>query len=1074
MSCEDRSCDCACGCDGGCQGDCACAGACARATALEAPMPRPGLDVLNVRIGDYGRFLAAATQALSSKDAPALQALGTRDPADPAIALVDAWAVAADVLTFYRERLTNEGYLRCARDERSLRWLASEVGYKPRPGVAATAWLAYMMDANAAPVHIPVGAKAQTSPNGNEQMQVFETLEALEARYEWSAMLPRQTRMPPIDMVDALSRDSIKLAGTATAARPGERLIFAFGYGPAQQAVREIAEAKVDVLNGCVDVSLIARLSPAQASEAGELLSASQRLSEIVLAAAGAETPEKILSQFGLLVLTSFFLGGSATDAHALSEALAKDRVNAPRAKNAMEHCVKAFASIIAPAPPERVLAKGADIDSALVRVGTPATAQPNSARKLDQSALDGLASSGARRGALLKQASPQLDDRLYQAWRAMPANGATAATAPEVYILRTVTSPYGAAAPKKDFAKMLEWGVELADAQPGAAYLDSVLPNLARGSLALVDVPLDAVPTDAMLARVAALKSPDELEGARFLRLARVASTQVVGRGDYGLNGRVTRLGLVDAETGKVPLQVINTDKVNERAAGISGLRRTVYAVQSELVTLAEQPIDDADVAGSFIDMDSLLDGIQIGRWVIVQGERTDMVVNDQPLPGIVGGELALVAGVEQRPYPKSPGDTLHTTLTLAASLAYSYKRSTVKVYGNVVKASHGERVAETIGSGSAMTRLQQFALRRAPMTFLPAVTTSGVQGTQLVRVNNVRWKEVDSLLDAGSTERVYEMSNDASGVAGFTFGDGIHGARLPSGQGNVRATYRAGIGAVGNARAGQIVQLATRPLGVNSVVNPLAASGGADRDGSERIRANVPLATQSLSPLSRLVSVADYSYFARRYAGVGQAEVRKLSDGAFECIHVTLAGVGDAPLRANDDLVSSLREAYAAFGDPALPVVIDIRELVALFIQARVTVLPDYDWETVEPAIRGRLLDAFSFDRRRLAQSVYLSEVISAIQSVMGVDWVDLEVLGGLSEVELRDKDALALAVQGMQAQITQGSAQRVVHVRAADRATDAAGALSASEKQSRFVSAQVAYLMPDVPGTLVLNRA
>src|SRR4029079_16805141 len=99
----------------------------------------------------------------------------------PAIAWLDAWSIAADVLTFYRERLTNEGYLRTARDEQALRELAALVGYKPRPGGAATAYLSYQMEATAAPVPIPAGAKAQSVPAPGERMQTFETGEPFTA-----------------------------------------------------------------------------------------------------------------------------------------------------------------------------------------------------------------------------------------------------------------------------------------------------------------------------------------------------------------------------------------------------------------------------------------------------------------------------------------------------------------------------------------------------------------------------------------------------------------------------------------------------------------------------------------------------------------------------------------------------------------------------------------------------------------------------------------------------------------------------------------------------------------------------
>ena len=53
-----------------------------------------------------------------------LAALTTRAPDDPAIALLDAWATVADVLTFYQERIANEGFLRTATERRSVLELA--------------------------------------------------------------------------------------------------------------------------------------------------------------------------------------------------------------------------------------------------------------------------------------------------------------------------------------------------------------------------------------------------------------------------------------------------------------------------------------------------------------------------------------------------------------------------------------------------------------------------------------------------------------------------------------------------------------------------------------------------------------------------------------------------------------------------------------------------------------------------------------------------------------------------------------------------------------------------------------
>ena len=113
---------------------------------------RPGLAALSYRVGTHSSFLETMLARLSTSrltptagtlDArglptttySALGGLNTRDPSDFSIALLDAWATVADVLTFYQERIANEGYLRTATERRSVVELARLIGYTPRPGV---------------------------------------------------------------------------------------------------------------------------------------------------------------------------------------------------------------------------------------------------------------------------------------------------------------------------------------------------------------------------------------------------------------------------------------------------------------------------------------------------------------------------------------------------------------------------------------------------------------------------------------------------------------------------------------------------------------------------------------------------------------------------------------------------------------------------------------------------------------------------------------------------------------------------------------------------------------------------
>ena len=219
---------------------------------------RPGLSALSYRAGTYAKFFETMVARLSNYEIPTgefdpngdpillrpLTGLTTREQSDPAIALLDAWALVADVLTFYDERIANEGYLRTATERRSVLELARLIGYAPRPGVSATAWFAYTIDEDRSvtppkgmEVTIPAGSRAQSVPEPGELPQPFETAEPLRARTAWNTLKPRMSRpqtaqsrdtplhqrqrrtpLPPVDLFS----DFVKKAPSAPASVVGD------------------------------------------------------------------------------------------------------------------------------------------------------------------------------------------------------------------------------------------------------------------------------------------------------------------------------------------------------------------------------------------------------------------------------------------------------------------------------------------------------------------------------------------------------------------------------------------------------------------------------------------------------------------------------------------------------------------------------------------------------------------------------------------------------------------------------------------------------------------------------------
>jgi len=223
-----------------------CCGCCDGIT-VETPREvsnRDGLSAIAYRVGEYSQFHASLLALLSSSTLSQLSALQTRDGDDFTIALIDAFACAADVLTFYQERIANESYLRTAVERVSLQEMGKLIGYRLRPGVAAETWLAMALETPPSPPKtlgrepgnfvtgvpqsrsLDVGLKVQSIPGPGERPQTFETLEALaEARPEWNAMQPwlSEKRAP------VLKDNHVYLTGIRTNLKSGDALVIVGG-----------------------------------------------------------------------------------------------------------------------------------------------------------------------------------------------------------------------------------------------------------------------------------------------------------------------------------------------------------------------------------------------------------------------------------------------------------------------------------------------------------------------------------------------------------------------------------------------------------------------------------------------------------------------------------------------------------------------------------------------------------------------------------------------------------------------------------------------------------------------------
>ena len=335
---------------------------------------------------------------------------------------------------------------------------------------------------------------------------------------------------------------------------------------------------------------------------------------------------------------------------------------------------------------------------------------------------------------------------------------------------------------------------------------------------------------------------------------------------------------------------------------------------------------------------------------------------------------------------------DRDRTSLKLAAALRHVYERATVRINANVAPATHGETVEAILGSGDGSRANQRFRLGQAPLTYVSANTPSGARSTLEVRVNDVLWSEVPTLYQAADTARQYQTSQDDDGFTTVRFGDGIEGTRLPSGESNVRARYRKGLGTAGNVAATRLTTLLSRPLGVSEVTNPEAASGGEDAEGLDRARDNAPL---TVLTLDRAVSISDYADFARAFAGIDKAHALWVPAGPARGMFLTIAGVDGAEVPETGDTFRNLSDALATYGDPLVPLRIVNHADARFRCRLSVKVLGEFEIDPVIKAVEDALRTHFDFARRRFGQTVSVDEVAAVAQAVRGVEAVHVSQL-------------------------------------------------------------------------------
>lgn len=1033
---------------------------------------RPSLPTLSYRLGRHGDFFRRMLGRLpgqrseSNPDSKApLARLTYRGTDDPTVAVLDACASMLDVLSFYQERIVNEGYVRTALERRSMLELARAIGYEMSPGVAASTLLAFTIDETPDTtdiVTVPSGTQVLSIPKKDESPKTYETIETIEARPEWNSIAVSATRLT---LTPGIARDTpeVFIDRLGLRVRPGDPLLFVYGDAISDRVIRWVSSVedvpgrgyRRVVLQGSSDVP-----AGSDASVVPELHGFRKRSNLF-----GHNAPEPRSRLVDVERIICFRIETPVT-----CVAFSPDGAVAAAGFTAIE-----------PPPDPRIREPHSTL-----RVWD--IADPSAVRAIEIfSTITAVAFSAD--GRYLTASDTSGTTHVWDATDGSPiannedAAERTAVTAivfgdPHIEVYDPPLDPPLDPPPDppgnlltvgEDGTTTHQWYFAPPDPDAGlAGSLYSVYepvttsfaidPLIARTG----DQELEGRADGTVVYRFRGLDVPEPLpdkialDGGR-VDLARVQSTLVPGgwsllvdpdqtqaypitdvsviqREEFGLRRRISSF-IASTDLASDPTQYsLRQTEVYTESVGIplADLGPPLYEpVEGNVVSLADIELDDA-----------MVQSLQ-GRTVIVQGRPAGRRLEDDyaeyvphppdetyrfPVTAIAedGSQVSLTVekpndpsgwrlvdengftfGLSGPPNVAAQSDdddivqeaakiTLISSspakLTFADALQKSYDWHTVRITANVAQATHGEAVEEVLGSGDGLVANQGFRLKKPPLTYIPAANERGRASTLEVRVNGVVWRESDSLLMTEPADETFIVRVQDNGASELTFGDGLRGARLPSGAENITARYRSGIGPDGELDAGQLSLLKTRPLGVSEVSNPLPATGSAAAERQSEARENAP---RTVLVLGRVVSIQDYEDFAKSFPGIGKAQAVAMWDGATKLVHLTVGTESGETIERASPTYDSLLGALDRVRDINQLMVIDGFIPIHFGVCAQVLIDRRYEAASVLRDVEQHLAVRFDYDQRTFGQDIAASEIIAAIHAVEGIIAVDLDAL-------------------------------------------------------------------------------
>jgi len=333
----------------------------------------------------------------------------------------------------------------------------------------------------------------------------------------------------------------------------------------------------------------------------------------------------------------------------------------------------------------------------------------------------------------------------------------------------------------------------------------------------------------------------------------------------------------------------------------------------------------------------------------------------------------------------------------------------------GNLVRVRHGAAASAALGSGDAALAGQRFTIPDAPIASDLEDAGTPVSSLEL-RADGIEWIEVPSLYGVG-LEQAYVTRLGTDGAVTVEFGDGVRGARLPTGRNNVTAVYRVGGGKVGEVESEAIETLLGSIKGVKKVRGAGPTSGGADQDDELDLRRLAPTRARAFD---RAVSREDLVDLSLGYPGAAHAAAWN-GAGPPGCacggsgLHLAFLRSGTEGPRAPEGAEIDQLAAYLdARRDVTVPLCVCGGIATPLLVTAAVAVDPRQEPSVVAGSAEAALLvleGPLAPRARSLGQALDRSDVYAVLHGVPGVIGVTSLDLPGAGELGRRSAERFEL---------------------------------------------------------------